>query len=102
LTEQAVKKHHARTSTSELSAEEAIQTCGTGHGRRCQQLVCQWRRSSTPEPESSPGVSGQATTCGVPMVISVLHPGHRYAFVAAAPDTLRMIHRPSRFTADVA
>jgi hypothetical protein len=47
-------------------------------------------------------VSGHATTCGVPGLISVLHPGHLYGFVAAAPATLRTIQRPSRFTTDLA
>jgi hypothetical protein len=47
-------------------------------------------------------VSGHATRCGVPGAISVLHPGHLYGFVAAAPVTLRTIQRPSRFTVDVA
>ena len=47
-------------------------------------------------------MSGQATTCGVPGRISTLQPGHRYAFVAAAPETLRTIQRPSLFISDVA
>jgi hypothetical protein len=97
-----VKKHDAGAAVSELGAEEAVFCGAAGHGRRCQQLVCQCRRSSTPEDESRLGVSGQATTCGVPGVISTLQPGQRYDFVAAAPDTVRTIQRPSRFTADVA
>ena len=40
------------------------------HGRRCQQPLCQCRRSSTPVSESSDGVAGQATRCGVAAGIS--------------------------------
>jgi hypothetical protein len=75
LAEQAVKKDHAGPAAAQLSAEELV--VGFRHGRRCQQLVCQCRRSSTGDEERSPGVSGQATTCGVPAVISALQPGHR-------------------------
>ena len=97
-----MKKDHARSDAPQLGAEEPFGRCGRSHGRRCQQLVCQCRRSSSPDAESSPGASGHATTCGVPGAISTLQPGHRYGFVAADPETLRTIQRPSRFAAEVA
>ncbi|MBI4901642.1 MAG: hypothetical protein HY829_14375, partial [Actinobacteria bacterium] len=48
------------------------------------------------------GVLGQATTWGVPRATGWSQPGQRYGFVAAAPGTLRTIHRPSLFTTLVA
>jgi hypothetical protein len=77
LAEQAVKEDHPWPGGSQLSAEEPMVSRVSRHGRRCQQLMCQCRRSSTPDPDSKPGVSGHATTCGVPGAISTLQAGHR-------------------------
>ena len=103
LTEQAVQEGNALARSAELGA---VQLRGSrlrpaGHCRRRQHALCQWRRSSSPVGELRVGMSGQTTTCGVPNAMTWSHPGQRYGLTAAAPATLRTIHRPSRLVAAV-
>ncbi len=66
------------------------------HRRRCQQPVCQCRRSATGESTAHEvGSAGQTTTCGVAGGMDCEQPGQRYSLVAAAPATLRTTQRPS-------
>ena len=57
-------------------------SAGLRRSRFVQHGWCQCLRSSGPTLIPS---AGQATTCGVPGVISWSHPGHRYALAVPAP-----------------
>ena len=69
LPEEAVQQHQPRTVVPVRRAGQALRRSGRprlrAHGRRCQQPVCQCRRSSTGLVVCQEGSAGQTTTCGV-------------------------------------
>ena len=68
---------HIQAQQDHARALLAVHRGGQAHGRRAQQPVCQWRRSSTGLVTAQPGSAGQTTTCGVMGRTACWQPGQR-------------------------